>query len=133
MLSGAREEVSEQPVPGSRENRLRVELHAFYIQVPVSQTHDRAVVGLGSDLEDVWQALSLDHERVISRCLQRVRQACEHSSGVVANERRLAVHDLGRPHDLAAVDLTYALMTEADTQDGYSARETADEVVRDSR
>jgi hypothetical protein len=47
----------------------------------------------------------------------------------VADERRLAVHDLGRPHDVAAVHLADALVPEAHAQHRPATREPRDHRV----
>ena len=58
------------------ENRLRVELHAFNIQLTMSQTHDRfsitpLILGPGRDLETVGQCLGVHDQTVVTRCRQR--------------------------------------------------------------
>ena len=64
----------------------------------------------------------VDDQRVVAGGLERVGQAGEHAAAVVADQRGLAVHDLGRPHHVAAEDLADALVAEADAEDGHAAR-----------
>ena len=88
--------------PRDGEDRLGVELHALDRQLAVAQAHDRAVGGLGGDLEHVGQAVAVDDQRVVAGGLERVGQAGEHARrrrGWI--ERGLAVHQLrrrARPH-----------------------------------
>ena len=74
-----------------------MELHALDRQLAVAQAHDRAVGGLGGDLEHVGQPSAIDHEGVVAGGLERVGQAGEHAGAVVVHERRLAVHQLRAP------------------------------------
>ena len=90
----------------------------------MAQAHDRAVVGLGGDLEHVGHDVAVDDERVVAGRLERVGQAGEHARAVVADQRRLAVHHLGRAHDVAAEDLADALVAEAHAE--HRARRAAE-------
>ena len=56
---------------------------------------------------------AVDHQRVVAGGLERVGQAGEHAGAAVVDQRRLAVHHLRRPHDLAAEHLADALVAEA--------------------
>ena len=67
----------------------------------------------------------VDHQRVVAGGLERLGQAGEHAGAVVADQRRLAVHDLRGPHDLAAEDLADALVAEAHAEDGTAGRRSA--------
>ena len=51
---------------------------------------------------------------------------------VVADERRLAVHDLRRAHDVAAEHLADALVAEAHAEHRDAAGEVRDHVVGDA-
>ena len=124
------QEVLEQAVAARGEDRLRVELHALDRQLAVAQAHHDAVVGLGRDLQHVGHRLPLHDQRVVAGRLERARQTLEHAGVVVSDERGLAVHDLRRPHDLAAEDLADALVAEAHAEDRDPPGEGADHLVR---
>ena len=63
-----------------------MELHALDRELPVAQSHDRAVVGLGRDLELGGNRRAVDDERVVAGGLERVGQVREHAAAVVADE-----------------------------------------------
>ena len=97
----------------------------------MAQAHDDAVVGLGGDLEHVGHRGPVDDERVVAGGLERVGQPGEHAGVVVADQRGLAVHDLGRPHDVAAEHLADALVAEAHAEaPGARPAKCADDLVR---
>src|SRR4051812_32938240 len=50
----------------------------------------------------------------------------------MAHERRLAVHDLRGAHDLTPVDLTDALVAEADAEDRDPSGQLLDDLVADA-
>ena len=124
------EEVAQQVVAADGEDRLGVELHALHRQLAVAQAHHHAVVGLGGDLEAVGHRRPVDHEAVVAGGLERLRQPGEHAGVGVADERRLAVHHLRRPHHLAAVHLADALVAEAHAEHRHPPGEGGDHVVR---
>src|SRR5450759_5900035 len=94
------------------EYRLGVELHAMYCQGPVAHAHDLAVVGPSRYFKTVRQRLALDHQRVVARCGERIRQAGEYAGVVVMDRRCLAVHQLFGVVDAPAERLADVLMTE---------------------
>ena len=56
-----------------------MELHALDVELAMAQPHDRAVVGLGGDLEHVGHRGAVDDERVVAGGLERIGQAGEHA------------------------------------------------------
>ena len=76
---------------------------------------------------------AIDDERVVAGGLERVGQVGEHAPAVVADERRLAVHDLRGTNDATAEDLADALVAEAHAEHGTVARECADHLHRQRR
>ena len=116
------EEVPQQVVAARGQDRLRVELHALDGQLTVAEPHDDAVVGLGRDLEARRHRRPVDDEAVVAGGLEGLREPGEHAGVVVPDERRLAVHHLRGTHDVAAVDLTDALVPQAHPEDGHLRR-----------
>src|SRR5438067_1118284 len=109
-----------------------MELHPFDRKLAMAQSHDRAVLGLGGDLENFGKRFPLDNERVIARRLERIGNSGEHTSADVANRGRLTVHDARRSDDLAAEDMADALMAEANAEDRNAAGEVSDRLVADA-
>ena len=113
----------EQLLARRGQERLGVELHALDGQRLVAHAHDlvlrrsRAVTSRQSGTRR-----ALDHQRVVARRLERVRQPGEHALAVVVDRRRLAVHDPRGAHDLAAEGLADGLVAQADAQDRDLAR-----------
>ncbi len=95
-----------------------MELHSLDGQLPVSQAHDDAVGGLGGDLEDVGQRVSVHDQGVVPGGLKRVGHVGEDAHPGVEDGRGLAVHELGGGDDTTSVDLADALVAEAHTEDG---------------
>ena len=60
--------------------------------------------------------LALDDQRVVAHDLHRRRQPGEDAGSVVADLRRLAVHDPVGAHDVSAVRLADRLVSEADAE-----------------
>ena len=120
---------AEQVVAADREDRLGMELHALDIELRVTESHHHPVVALCGDLELVRERLAVDDEGVVAGRHERLWQAGEHSGVGVANQRCLAMHHVGGPDDLTAVDLAHALQPEADAEHGTAAGEVQDQVV----
>jgi hypothetical protein len=75
-----------------RQHRLRVELHAFYAQFAVAQTHDYPVAGFGGNFECARQRFSIDDKRMIACGNERLRQTAEYCFAVMLNFAGLSVH-----------------------------------------
>src|SRR5690242_9540435 len=76
----------------------------------------RIVLAHGRDLERLRNRFALDDERVIAHDLHRRRQTREDTSSIMADLRRLAMHDAFRAHHFAAVRFADRLMSETDTE-----------------
>ena len=111
------EEVAQHVVTAGRQDRFGMELHAFDGVLTMTQTHHEPVVGRGRDLETIGHRVAGHDQRVVARRLERIGQAGEHPSPVVADQRGLAVHHLRSAYDAAAEDLPHALQTEAHAED----------------
>ena len=98
--------------PAVGEDRLGVELHALDGKVPVAQSHDRAVLGPGSNLEASRHARLLYDERVVAGGHERVGQPGEDPLAVVAHLGGLAVHHRVANHPTAE-NVPDALVPEA--------------------
>ena len=92
----------------------------------------RIVLRDGDDLEASGIVLALDDQRVVAHDFHRRRQAGEHAGSVVADLRRLAVHDAIGADDVAAVRFADRLMAEADAEDRDRASPAADDVDGDA-
>jgi hypothetical protein len=70
---------------------------------------------------------------VVASGLERVGQAAEDALLIVMDKRGLAVHDAVVAHHFAAEDVTDTLMAQAHAQNRRRRRETADDVVGNTR
>src|ERR1041385_4583842 len=110
--------IAQQVVAVLGQDRLRMELHALDCQHLVAQPHYFVETAIlvqrpRGYLENRRYRLFFDDQRVIARRHERIRQTCEYTLAVVIDQRRLAVHDRTRAHDLAAIQLADALQPEA--------------------
>ena len=83
-------------------------------------------------LSEAGTTLGFDNQRVVTRCLERIRQTGEHAFAVVADPARLAMHDRWRAHDPSAEHLADALMAEAHAEDRSRRAELLDDCVGDA-
>src|SRR5205809_5820390 len=100
--------------------------------LPVSHSHDLAVLRPGGDFELGRNGLSHDGERVVSGGDERVREPGEHAAVVVADVRRLAVHLLAGARHRRAEGAADGLVAEADAEDRSRGAEPLDHVDRDA-
>src|ERR1700723_2621838 len=119
-----RQEVFKELKTCVRQHGLRVELHTFYAQLAVAQTHDYAVVGFGGNFECARQRFSIDDERVIARGNERLRQAAEYCFAVMLNFAGLSVHYFFGTHHAASKRSANGLVAEANTENRYFPCET---------
>jgi geranylgeranyl diphosphate synthase type I len=103
-----------------------VELDALDVELAVAQPHDEPVRGLGGDAQDIGDGRPIDDERVIARRVERDGEPLEHALLAVIDGGRLAVHEHRRTHHVAPVQLTDALVSEADAEDRTQPRERLD-------
>src|SRR5690606_6731222 len=94
----------------------------------------RTIIAIGprGDFEAVGQRLARDHQRVVTRGVEVVRQTGEHTTALVPDARGLAMHDGLGPHHLAAVALAQALVTEADAENRRARAQLADQLDRNT-
>ncbi len=70
----------------------------------------------GGDFQLGREARLVDDQRVVAGRLEGRGHVLEHALALVLDPRQLAVHRLGRPHDLATEHLADRLMAEADAE-----------------
>lgn len=98
-----------------REHRFGMKLHAFDGKFAVAETHDDAVVGLGSDLKLAREGFSLDDQRVIAGRGERIGQLLEDPFAVVMDIAGLPVKESGRADDFSTEGNSDRLMTKTNT------------------
>src|SRR5680860_156577 len=81
--AGKVEEIGEQLMPVFRGDAFGMELHAMHGIACVLQAHDHAVCRFRGDLQRLRQALALDHERMVARGGEVLRDAGEHALAAV--------------------------------------------------
>src|SRR5262245_16090533 len=114
--AGDLEEILQDLVALLRSDAFGMELHAMHRQRAMLHRHDQPVIGLGGDMQAVRQRRAVDDQRVIAGGLEGLGRALEHALAGVGDHRQLAVHELGRPLDVAAKGLADRLVTEADAE-----------------
>ena len=112
------------------QNRFWMELHAFYVMLAMAQSHNRVDLtiffGPRGDFQAVRQAFCIDDERVIPGGEERIIQIRENALSLMVDHGCFTVHDLLGPNDLATEALAYALMSQANTEQGDFTGEAGD-------
>src|SRR5205807_7539160 len=112
---------------------LRVKLQPGHGVARVPDGHDRPVLGAGRDAQLGGEPRAGDDERVVARRLERVREAGEQTTPVVADAGRLAVHRTPGAHDAGTVRGADALVPQAYAEDGDRRPEPPHDVRRNPR
>src|SRR5690606_13872263 len=116
--TSADKEILQQRVAVFGQDRFRMELHAFDVELLMAHAHDLTVGGPRRHFQAVGQRGALDRQRVIADHRVRTRQVLEDADARVFDRRSLAVHDLLRAHYLAAERGADGLVAEAHAEDG---------------
>ena len=126
------EEILEQLDALEGQKALGVVLNAFEWISLVTHTHDFVLIGPGHDFEIARECAGLDHQAVISGCLEGICDSTIDAAAVVVDPGGLAVHDPAGPHNLGSQRVPDALMAEADAEQGGRGGESRHDVIRDS-
>jgi len=94
-----------------RGDALRMELDSVHRKTAVSKTHDQSG-GLGSYNKLGRKRRAIDYEGMITRCLERARDAAENAFSAMGDFRELAVHGSRGTHYLAPKRLSHGLVAE---------------------
>src|SRR6185295_3461042 len=116
-----------------RHYRLRVKLNSFDRILLMSQAHDQTISRSRRDFKRIGQIFLLDHQRVIPRRLEPIRQSPKDRRGIVAYLTRFAVHQIGRANYSASKRFANRLTPKAHTQYRHFSRELADHIERNPR
>src|SRR2546430_14602352 len=122
------EEVSQEPAPVRRQDRLRMELDALDRISSMAHGHDLTIVGGRAHLEVRRDGGRVDRQRMIPAGNHRVRQTLEDRATIVAHETRLPMEDSGRLGHLGAVRGTDSLVGQAYTQRWYRGAQLPEDV-----
>ncbi len=125
------QEVPEEVLAHGGEDAFGMELHALERPLPVPEAHHDPPVRPGGDLEALGDAVRGHHQRVVARGREGVGEAGEEGAAIVADLRRLPVHELGRAHHAAAESLAERLVAETDAEHGHGS--AAQELEADAR
>src|SRR5215212_1591352 len=131
-LRGQLEKVLQQQMAVLRRDAFRMELHAVHGKRLVREAHDQAVAGFGSDAERVRHGVTVDHQRVVARCLERTVDATEYAGALEAHFGKLAMHRLRRPYDAASERLADGLVAEAHAENWDLRRSLFDQIEADA-
>src|SRR5271167_930322 len=116
------EEVGEELFSCLGQDRLRMELHTFYLHLLMTDTHDEPVRGAGRDFQAVRQRRALDDQRVVARGRKGIGEPRKDGLAIMGYKAGLAVHDLRRSYHPASERLADRLVPEAHAQDRYATR-----------
>ena len=97
-----------------RQNRLWVKLHTLNAEFAVAKPHDHieftsVVYSPGCYLQAIRQRRRINRKRVIPRCRKGRWQPLENTRAIVVNIACFAMHDLGRPDNVATIGSANAL------------------------
>src|SRR4030042_2673823 len=123
-------EIINNAVSESRQNRFRMKLDPFGSMSPMSHPHDLSFFGPCAYFETFRHCFSSENERVVSNRLKRIGQPAVDRLTVMKNERSLAMSDPFGSDDLAAKGISNRLMSQADAQDGDDLIEMSDRFHR---
>ena len=107
-------------MPALRQDRLRVELHAFDRPVAMPQRHHHAARRAPCDGQLGRQRVGLDGQRVVAGGREGRRQAVQHAGAFVLDLAGLAVQQLGGAADGRAVGDGDGLVPEAHAEQRHA-------------
>ena len=113
-------------MPVFRQNRLRMKLNALDIQAFMPDAHDfiqipRIILCPGSDFKAIRQGGLFDDQGMVTGGGERISKPFKRADIVMINRRGFAMHDVFGMDNIAAKAIAYALMAEANAQDGQSS------------
>ena len=100
-----------------------MKLNAFDLKLSMTQAHDDAIGRARGNLKTGRQRFALDDQGMIAPAGERPFQSRKDRLAIVLNFRGFAVKDRWRTDYSAAEDLANRLVSEANAQDRYLARE----------
>ena len=106
-----------------------MELDTVDGQFAVGEAHDFAFGGFGGDFEAGREGLALDDEGMVARGFEGAGETGEDVLTRMQDGRGFAVHEAWSTYDFAAVNLAYALVAEANAENGDFSAEFADGVA----
>src|SRR5579862_6429015 len=109
-----------------RKHRLRMELHALHLELPVTQAHDCAVGCFGRDFKRLGQRFPFDDQRVVARGGKILRQTTKHRLAVMVNLTRLAMHHACCSNYASSERRPDRLVPQAHTEDWNIPRKVPD-------
>ena len=95
-------------------------------------THDFTFGSLSGDFQTVGKALTAHKQAMVAGCFKGGRKPLEEILRVVKDGGGLAVHQASCANHFTAIDITHALVTEADSENRYLPSKVTDHVTADS-
>ena len=117
----------------ARRNALGMKLHAVNGPLHVAQPHNHAVGCLRGNFKAVRHGGGRNRQRMIARYSEWRRQVFKNIGAVMADIAQLAMHDIGRPHNLAAKGLPDTLVAKADAENREACGCFVDKIKADAR
>src|SRR5579871_6137498 len=131
-LTSYGEEICQDLFAMTGQSGLRMELYALDGILFVPYAHHLASVGLRRDVQTLRHGFPTDHERMVARRLEGIRQVAKDPLSTVMDHGSLAMHDAAVADHLAAKRRPDALMSQADAKNGSFARKPTDQWHADS-
>ena len=110
-----------------------MELHALHVQGFVAYAHHFAIVGPGGGFQAIGAGAALDGQRVVAVDRELLGQSGKHALLRGGDDAGFAVHQLLRPHDVAAKRRADTLVAQAHAQHGHPTGKVPDGRHRNAR
>lgn len=98
-----------------------MELHAFNLELAVTQAHDDTVFCLRADLEGLRQGFSLNNQRMVTGCGEGIRDGPEDAFSVVLDFTGFSMKQFRRSDNFRAESRPDCLVPEAYSKNRVSA------------
>ena len=114
------------------QNRLGMKLDSPEGEFLVTQPHDLTLCRLCGDFQTLWQRFPTHQQAMVAGSLKRIWKPLKQILPIVDDRRGFAMHETPSPHHFTTIDITDALMAEADPQQGITSCKTANHLIADT-
>ncbi len=115
------------------EDRFGMELDPPERKGAVTESHDFAFGCLCGDFQAVGQTLTAYEQAVVSGRLEGIGKPLKEILGVMKDRGGLPVHQTSCTDNFTTINITHALVTQADSENRHLACKVADHIAADSR
>ena len=129
---GVVQEIPQEVMAHRGHDGLRMELYPLNDVLSVPYAHHLTVLGGGGRFQWRQRILPSERQGMIPSRLKGVGKAPVYGFAVVMDKGRFAVSGNGSTHDGTPTHVAYALVPQADPQDGKTGTEAADYLAGDT-